>query len=80
MNDARFRELIYGPYMDAWKIIKRIQHADQTKECDKVWQEFVDSTDELLKAYPKCEYTESIVRVVLDAGTYIAKINKGEEA
>ena len=77
MDNSTFRETIYGPYMDTWKIIRLIQYADQTADSDAQWQRYIKEIDRLAAAYPDNPFTDKLITLLLDAGDVIAKMNGG---
>lgn len=77
MNDSKWREKVYGPYMDTWKILKLIQYADKTSDSDDQWQRYMKEIDRLARQYPDNRFAKSLIALLLDAGDDIAKINQG---
>lgn len=77
MDDAKFREKIFGPYNDTWKILKLIQYADQTSDSDAQWQRYMKEIDRLNATYPNNPFAQRLIRLLLDAGDDIAKMNGG---
>lgn len=82
MNDSEWRKKIYGPYMDAWKIIMGVKDADQTQKSDALWRKYIDDVDRYSKAYQGNRFAEDIVSFLIGnenfrgAGDIIAKMNK----
>lgn len=76
MEDQRFREVIYGPYGEGWKIIKLLQHCtEHSGDWDKWYAEY----DRFCKAYPENKFAYDLGSFLLDAAEDIKKMN-GEEA
>ena len=76
MTDVSFKKRFYEPYCETWKILKLIQYADKTSDSDAQWQRYVYEMDRLQKAYPGCEFTDCLIRLLLEAGDVIAKENQ----
>lgn len=75
MNDSTFKTKIYEPYLETWKIIKLIQYADQTPAQEEQWKRYVKEIDRLDKTYPDNPFAQNLIRLLLDAGDSIAKMN-----
>lgn len=75
MNDTTWKQTIYEPYLETWKIIKLIQYADQTPEQEEQWNRYVKEIDRLDKTYPNNPFAQNLIRLLLDAGDSIAKMN-----
>ena len=78
MNDTVWKQQIYEPYLETWKILKLIQFADQTADCDAQWQRYMKEIDRLAAAYPDNKFAEKLITLLLDAGDVIAKDNRKE--
>jgi hypothetical protein len=76
MNNEVFKAKIYEPYLKAWKILKLIQHADQSSDSDEVWQLFIKEIDRLNHTYPDNAFAQDLIRLLIDAGDHIARMNK----
>jgi len=80
METEGFKEKIYGPYSDAWKILKMIQFAGQNEKDDELWQSYMKEIDRFSKENEGNVFaTETLVRMLIDAGDNIAKMNGGIE-
>ena len=77
MNDIAFKESIYKPYNEAWKVLKLIQYADQTDNTEEQWQRYMKEIDRLAAAYPGNKFVDKLITLLLDAGDVIAKMNGG---
>lgn len=75
MNDTTFKNNIYSPFLDTWKILKLIQYADQTSDSDEQWQRYMKEIDRLDRTYPNNPFAQNLIRLLLDAGDSIAKMN-----
>ena len=77
METKEFKEKIYGPYNEAWKVIKIIQYAGQGKEDDATWQEYMTAIDTFAKKFKDNRFKDNLVMMLLEAGDTIAKMNGG---
>lgn len=78
MKAEVFKEKVYGPYSEAWKIIKIIQTAGKSSKDDEIWQKYMREIDSFDKKYPGNRFKDTLVKMLIDAGDDIAKMN-GEE-
>ena len=76
MDDATFKSKYYEPFLETWKILKLIQYADQTSDCDAHWQRYMKEIDRLSKTYPDNKFVEELITLLLNAGDIIAKENR----
>lgn len=72
----KFKQVIYDPYSEAWKIIKWMR--DTNPKDDKFWDEYTTKALNFPKEYGNTEISKSIARVILDAGTEYQRI-KGQK-
>ena len=77
MDDNTFKEKIYSPYLETWKILKLIQYADQTSDSDEQWRRYMKEIDRLSKTYPDNKFVDKLITLLLDAGDVIARMNGG---
>ncbi len=77
METEVFKQKVYGPYSEAWKILKIIQYAGQSADNDKTWQMYMNEIDRFDKKYGDNRFKDTLVRMLLDAGDDIAKMNGG---
>ena len=75
MNNEKWKQTIYEPYLETWKIIKLIQYADQTPEQEEQWNRYIREIDRLNKTYPDNPFAQNLIRLLLEAGDSIAKMN-----
>ena len=78
MTDAKFKKQYYEPFLEAWKILKLVQYADQTTDSDAQWQRYMKEIDRLHNTYPKDPFVDKLITFLLDAGDVIAKENRKE--
>lgn len=83
MNDKVFKEKVYGPYSDVWKILKIIQYAGQTSEDDEKWEMYMREIDRFSEKYKDNELAQGLLSFLVGhddfkgAGDIIAKLNGG---
>ena len=76
MDTTTFKAKIYEPYLEAWKILKLIQNADQTSKSDKQWQLYIKEIDSFKAKYPDNKIVDELITFLLNAGDIIAKENR----
>lgn len=75
MDRAQWRQKVYGPYMDIWKIIKILQHASDDKP--ELFLEYMNEVEKFGNAYEGNAFAEFLRRaVLLRADDVIAKLNR----
>ncbi len=75
MDRAQWRQKVYGPYMDIWKIVKILQHASDDKP--ELFLEYMNEVEKFENAYQGNEFAEFLRRaVLLRADDVIAKLNR----
>ena len=77
MNDGEFREKIYGPYSESWKLIKLLQYCSRTNNHEN-WNKFGDEVDRFSKTADN-PFKERLARFLLDCAEDIATMNEGEK-
>ena len=78
MNKNEWREKVYGPYNDAWKIIWILKEASDDNP--EVFDEYMNRLQEFEDAYKNNEFAELIRKaLLLRADDIIAKMNRKEE-
>lgn len=78
MDDKEWRQKIYGPYNDAWKIIKILQQASDDNP--ELFLEYMEKVQEFDDAYKGNEFADLIRRkLLLGADDVIARINREEK-
>lgn len=78
MTDDKWRTIIYEPYLETWKILKLIQYADKTNNYDEQWERYMKEIDRLNSTYSDNPFVHDLIRMLLDAGDHIARINSKE--
>lgn len=88
MNDSEWREKIYGPYADFWKVLRIIQHGlrkvkDDPKlaaDNDALWERYVDAAEKYCEVYGNKDnpFAEDLAKMLCKYDDYIAKINQKE--
>ena len=70
----KFKESVYEPYNEAWKIMQTLKQADINSQ--KFWDEYTKKATEFPNKYGNSEISQSISRVLLDAGSEVSKIGR----
>ena len=85
MTDKRWKNEVYDPFLDTWKIFKLIQNvykhcADPTKdmENDKIWEMYTREAVRLSEKYPGNPFVEHLQDLLFNGGETIAKMNQEE--
>lgn len=78
MTDQEFREKVYNPYNEAWKILRLIQYA-QHRGTDEMWDVFFKEVDRLAHTYPDNRYIKQLIHMMLEAADYIVDENSKSE-
>ena len=78
MNDIEWKQKVYNPYLEAWKILKLIQYGSR-HGTDELWEKFTREAARLQNAYPGNKYVDSLCVMLLTAGEYIAEENSKNE-
>lgn len=73
----KFKQIVYEPYSEAWKIIKWMR--DTEPKDDKFWDDYATKALNFPKKYGYTEISQSIARVILDAGTEYQRL-KGKKS
>lgn len=79
MNNEKWKQNIYEPYLKTWKILKLIQYADQTSDSDEQWQRYKDEVDRLNEDYKSNAFVQdNLIPMLFNAADTIARENQGE--
>ena len=75
MTDTKFKEVIYGPYLEVWKIIKILQHASDDKP--ELFLEYMNEVEKFGDTYEGNAFAEFLRKaILLRADDVIAKLNR----
>ena len=74
MNDKEFTEKIYGPYGEAWKVIKLLQHCSAT---DGDWDLYEKEYMKFAKKYEDTKFGYDLAAFILKAADDIRDMNGG---
>lgn len=78
MNNKDFTEKIYGPYNEAWKLIKLLQHCSKYKESDEHWELWYKELERYSKLYPGNKFAHDLLLFVgQTAACDIRDMNEG---
>ena len=69
-----FKKNIFEPYSEAWEIMKKMR--DTEPKDDKFWDDYTKKATEFPSKYGNSEISQSISRVLLDAGSEVSKIGR----
>lgn len=75
MTDGDFKEKVYGPYSEAWKILKLLQFCSKSNN-HKNWSAFMAECNRFSKEANN-PFAERTARFLLDAAEDIALMNEG---
>ena len=75
MNDATFKEKVYGPYLEGWKILKLLQFCSKSADSEN-WKLFMKEVNRFSKEANN-PFAERTARFLLDAAEDIASMNEG---
>ena len=85
MTDQKFKEAIYQPYLETWKVIKILQHAykhlpdpERDKVNDEIWKQFQREAERLEKTYPDNPFVDELLRLLFSADEVISRMNQEE--
>ena len=84
MDDKVFKEKVYGPYSDVWKILKLIQYAGQSEADQEKWDMYMREIDRYTEKYKDNELAQGLISFLVGhddfkgAGDIIAKLNGGK--
>ena len=90
MNDTTFKNNIYNPFLDTWKILKLIQYGykhlsdpEQDKAHDEIWNKYMRECDRLKAKYPDNEFVDALLNFIIGVGVkgaaeIIAEMNQKE--
>lgn len=74
MNDSQWREKVFGPYNDAWKIIKILQHASDDNP--DLFIKYMDEVQKFDDQYHGQEFADLLRTALLHrADDIIARMN-----
>ena len=83
MEDRIFKEKVYGPYSEVWKILRIIQFAGQSSDDDAKWSMYMQEIDRYAEKYKDNEIAQGLLSFLIGhddfkgAGDIIAKMNRG---
>lgn len=74
MDNKVFTEKIYGPYNEAWKLIKLLQHCTATSGD---WDKYVEEFKKFCNMYPDNDFAYDLGCFILKAADDIRDMNGG---
>ena len=75
MTDDRFREKIYNPYIDLWKIIKLLQHCSSNSGD---WDLYAKEYQRFVSEYGNTSYGSHLAACLLNVADDIKEMNNHE--
>lgn len=77
MEAKKFTEKIYGPYGDAWKVIKILAKAEEgSPALGEVLHHYMDEVEAFKEKYKGNTFAMSLYGVLLNADTDIMRMDK----
>ena len=77
MDGKKFTEVIYGPYGDAWKVIKILAQADENNpKLADVLENYMSEIDKFAEKYQGNEFAKLLYKMLLKADDVVMEINK----
>ena len=74
MDDSKWRQTVFGPYVDAWKIIKILQEAYIKPE---LFNKYIDEIQRFAEEYAGNEFAELLrAKLLLNADDVISKMEE----
>ena len=77
MEAKKFTEKIYGPYGDAWKVIKILAQAeDGSPKLQEVLNDYMDKVQAFKDKYEGNEFAEELYKMLLNADDHIMRMDR----
>lgn len=74
MDDSKWRQTVFGPYVDAWKIIKILQEAYNKPE---LFNKYIEEVQRFADQYAGNEFAELLrAKLLLNADDVISKMEE----
>lgn len=78
MKDETFREKVYGPYLETWKILKLLQFAGEGGFSAEQVKDYWEAVEYFTTKYDGNEFAQFMKdNVLLHADNVIVKLNEG---
>ena len=74
MTDQRFKEEVYTPINEIWKLLKPLQHMGGFDH-DAEWEKWVHDCDTYCETIENEEIKSAVGRFLADMGTEISRLN-----
>lgn len=75
MTNSDFKEKIYGPYLDAWKVLKILQELDNLGQLKEVTDRYLKKCQEFDDTYKNNEFAQMLRKnMLLRADDVIVKM------
>lgn len=77
MEEQKFKEKVYGPYGEAWKIIKILAAAeDNNPELEKVLCHYMDEVGKFKDKYKDNAFAQGLYEMLLNADVHIMRMDR----
>ena len=77
MNEQKFKEKVYGPYGEAWKIIKLLSVAeDKSPDLQEILTNYISEVGKFKEKYADNEFALALYDLLLNADTKIMRMNR----
>lgn len=77
MTEGEFRQKVYGPYRDAWKIIALLQYCSKTNNHEN-WAKFKSECYRFSQEAADNPFAQRTARFLFDCAEDIAQMNEGK--
>ena len=77
MTEDRFKEVIYGPYRDSWKVVKILQEAtDDSPKLQEVLSNYMSEIDKFSEKYEGNEFAGLLRKMMLSADDTVMRMGR----
>ena len=78
MTEEKFKQEIYSPYVETWKIAKLLQYLDETPDPAAVWEKVVKELHRLANTYGCTPYVIQLCKLIEVIGKKVQENSKDE--
>lgn len=77
MEAKKFTEKIYGPYGDAWKVIKILAQAEAgSPNVAQILYKYMDEVEAFKEKYEGNEFAQGLYKMLLSADDHIMRMDR----
>ena len=76
LTEEKFKQEIYAPYVEAWKIAKLLQYLDETPDPDALWEKVVKEQNRLADTYGCTPYVLQLCELINVIGKKVTESRK----